>query len=101
MLIPGGCTKHLQPLDAIIMANFKRHTDKYRIHLQLEQMSKRSKRTGNLKASNRQQLINIGSEALNDVKKEIVVRGFELTGTYGTTHPKFLNHQGKLKTLIM
>jgi hypothetical protein len=49
ILIPEGCTRHLQPLNAIIVANFKRHAEKYRIQKQLRKLRNRSERTGNLK----------------------------------------------------
>ncbi|CAG9321769.1 unnamed protein product [Blepharisma stoltei] len=43
ILIPGGCTKHLQPLDAIVIANFKRKSTQFRIECETEQIEKRSK----------------------------------------------------------
>ncbi|CAG9320376.1 unnamed protein product [Blepharisma stoltei] len=31
IIIPGGCTKHVQPLDAIVIANFKRKATQFRV----------------------------------------------------------------------
>jgi hypothetical protein len=93
--VPSICT-----LDAIIMANVKRHTEKYRIQKQLEQVRNRSKGTGNLKVLTRQKLIDIASGPWNNVDQKVLVRAFKLTGTYGATHPEFLSHQSKLKFII-
>ena len=41
--IPGGCTKYLQPLDVIVISNFKRKAERYRIEYQINQEEQRSK----------------------------------------------------------
>ncbi|CAG9323941.1 unnamed protein product [Blepharisma stoltei] len=102
IVIPGGCTKYLQPLDALVIANFKSKTTDFRIKFQTEQIERRSKRTGNLKALDRQQLINIASKAWDAaVSPQLVRKSFELTGSYGVNHPKIFSHQVNMKKLII
>jgi hypothetical protein len=55
----------------------------------MEQVRNRSKKIGNLKALSWQELIDIASEAWNEVNQDIIVRAFELTGSYGVTHLSF------------
>ncbi|CAG9330888.1 unnamed protein product [Blepharisma stoltei] len=97
IIIPGGCTKHVQPLDVIVIANFKRKTTQFRVEYETEEVERRSQRSGNIKALDRQQMINLASKAWEEVHPDIIITGFQLTGSYGVDHPKFLRHRSMLK----
>ena len=89
-IIPGGCTKYLQPLDATVINSFKRNCERHRVDFENRQVDRRSK-SGNLKCAVRQDLINIAAKGWEDVKAELIVKSFELTGTYGASNKHFMN----------
>ena len=66
----------------------------------VEQVEKRNK-SGNIKPLTRQQLINIVSNSWSEVPKEIVIKGFELTGGDGEDHLAFMRHQAETKKLLL
>ena len=90
----------LQPLDATVINSFKRHCEKYRIHVEIELYDKKTKK-GNIKSIDRQLLTNIISKGWNEVPELLIRKSFELTGLHGESSPKFLDHQAKMKEYFL
>jgi len=102
-IIPGGCTKYLQPLDATVINSFKRRTHKERISTMMQNIDRRTK-AGNIKRPTRQNLINWVSSAWDNTDYEIVQRSFKITGAYNpneSTDSLLLRHQLPMRRILL
>ena len=96
-IIPPGCTKYLQPLDATIINAFKRNCEKHRIEIERDFASKHTK-SGNIKSIKSQEIIKIVSKGWKDVSSELIFKSFALPGTHGEENPKFFSHMPLMKS---
>ena len=71
--------------------------ENYRVQYQIDQIERRSKKSGDIKALTRKQLINIALCGCEVVKIATIIWGFELTGAFGISHSNFMSHQTPVK----
>ena len=97
IVIPGGCTKYVQPLDSTVINSFKCKAVHDRMEYLAASSHKRSKKSGNLKTMDRQNLIKIVSKSWEEVTPEIITNSFKLTGIYGSNDQLFMRHHLDIK----
>ena len=80
-IIPGGCTKLVQPADVSWNAPFKAaYRELYEAWLQGEDRKTNLTKTGKVLAPSRLQMVLWVKEAYNKVTKEVIIKSFETCG---------------------